>query len=125
MASRQWVRIDTAYLRNPKVLRSGRDGAVLHLAAILYLGEHRIDTGLLPPEAVELVVRDAGLRRPEQVIDALVKAGLWHTDTLGGGYLVHDYGETNGAQSEAGQDRERKRRERERSRQRRDGDEYE
>lgn len=112
MAGTQWVRLDVGYLRNPKVLAVGRDGAVVHLAAILYLGEHRIDSGLLPPEALDLVVHAAGVRRPEPVVAALVKAGLWHPRSSGG-YLVHDYSETNGAASEAAAARERKRRWRE------------
>lgn len=116
MASRMWVRIDTAYLRNPKVVRAGRDAAVLHLASILYLGEHRIETGLLPPEALPFIVHDAGLRRPDPAIAALVKAGLWHPDALGGGYLVHDYGETNGEASASAAAKDRKRRWRERER---------
>jgi hypothetical protein len=122
MASRQWVRVDVAYFRNPKVLRVGTDGALLHLAAILYLGEHRLDTGLLPAEAVALLIRDVGVRKADLVVRDLVRHGLWH-ELGGGGYIVHDYGETNGEASEAAQDRERKRRERDRSRRRREDDE--
>lgn len=125
MASRQWVRVDVAYFRNPKILRVGTEGALLHLAAILYLGEHRRDTGLLPSEAVALIIRDVGVRRADVVVASLVRHGLWHEEPVGGGYVVHDYGETNGAESEAALDRERKRRERYRSRRRRDEDDDE
>jgi hypothetical protein len=114
VSSSQWVRIDVGYLRNPKVRRVGRDGRDLHLAAILYLGEHRIDSGLLPPEGLEVVARDAGIRRPDQVVQALVKHGLWHCEPLTGGFVVHDYDTTNGNQSQAAAAKERKRRERER-----------
>ena len=123
MASRQWVRIDTAYFRNPKVLRVGTDGALLHLAAILYLGEHRLDTGFLPPEAVALIIRDVGVRRADVVVASLVRHGLWHDVPVGGGYVVHDYDETNGGASEAAADRDRKRRERDRGRRRREDEE--
>lgn len=109
----QWVRLDCGYLRNPKVRRVGRDGAVLHLAAILYLGEHGIDSGLLPPEALELITRDARLRKPDPVIDVLVRHGLWHPSAEGG-FVVHDYDEANGAASDARKARDRKRRWRER-----------
>lgn len=116
MSGTQWVRLDVQYLRNPKVRRVSEAGVLLHLAAILYLGGHRIDTGLLPPEALPLVAVDARVpaRRVEVVVGELVKAGLWHPETLGGGYLVHDYDETNGAASEAAAARDRKRRWRER-----------
>lgn len=122
MAGTQWVRIDTGYLRNPKVQRVGRDGMVLHLAAILYLGEHRIDSGLLPPEALPFLALEARLRRAEPVVAALCKHGLWHPSDEGG-FIVHDYDETNGEASDAWHDRERRRRERDRSRRRRDEDE--
>ena len=114
MAGTQWVRVDVGYLRNPKVRRAGNDGALLHLAAILYLGEHQLNNGLLPPEALELMVTDTRIRRPDPVIDRLVKNGLWHPD-LGGGYLIHHYAETNGDASRASADKERKRLWRERN----------
>jgi len=122
MAGTQWVRIDAGYLRNPKVRRVGRDGALLHLSAILYLGEHRIDSGLLPPEALDVITPPAYLRRPDATIARLVKAGLWHPD-MSGGFLVHDYDELNGEASEAARDRYRRARERARSRRRREAEE--
>jgi len=119
MAGAQWVRIDTAYLWNPKVRRAGRDGALLHLAAILYLGAHRIDSGLLPPEALPVIAPSAYVSRVDPVVARLVKVGLWHPD-LSGGFLVHDYDELNGLSSEAWRDRDRRRRERERAKRRRE-----
>lgn len=110
----QWVRIDVGYLRNPKVRRVGRDGALLHLASVLYLGGHRIDTGVLPPEALPFVTGEAFLRRADPTVEALVRHGLWVPTLEGGGFVVHDYDETNGAASEAHAARERKRRWRER-----------
>lgn len=118
MSGSQWVRIDCGYLTNPKIRRVSRDAVDLHLAGILYLGGHRIDTGLLPPEALEIVALNARLRRVEPVVAELVKHGLWHPAT-DGGYVVHDYAETNGDASEAAAARDRKRRWKER---RDDGD---
>jgi len=113
MAGTQWVRVDVGYLRTPKVQPVGLNGAPLHLPAILYLGEHRIDSGLLPPEALPFVALDAGVRRTEPVIADLVECGLWHPSTKGG-FVIHDYSETNGSASEASAARDRKRRWRER-----------
>lgn len=111
MAGAQWVRLDVGYFTNPKVLRVGRDGAVMHLAAICYLGAHRIDTGLLPPEAVDVVARQAHIRRSSDVLDRLVAHGLWHP-SMTGGYVVHDYDTTNGHASPVASARERQRRHR-------------
>jgi hypothetical protein len=114
MAGTQWVRVDVGYLRNPKVRRAGRDAALMHLAAIFYLGEHRIDSGLLPPEALAFVAAEAHVRQPGRVIERLVKHGLWHPD-LGGGFLIHHYAETNGEASEAAANRYRQQKWRERN----------
>lgn len=112
MSGTHWVRIDAGYFSNPKVLRAGRDGAVLHLAAICYLARHDLDDGLLPVEAVDLLALDAGVRRVEQVVASLVKAGLWHGGDYGGDYLVHDYDALNGNRSAAYREKQRSRRRR-------------
>lgn len=114
MAGSQWVRIDVGYLRNPKVRRVGRDATLMHLASVLYLGGHRIDDGLLPPEALPFVTGEAFLRKPDDAIAALVEHGLWVPTPDGAGFVVHDYDETNGAASEAAAARDRKRRWRDR-----------
>ena len=113
MSGAQWVRLDVGYLSNPKVRRAGRDGALLHLAAICYLADHELDDGLLPPEAVAVLTPLAYVRHVDAVVERLVKAELWHP-SLAGGYLIHDYDALNGAESPAVRARQRQRRKRER-----------
>lgn len=112
MAGAAWVRLDTGYFSNPKILRAGTDGALLHLAAICYLGAHELDAGVLPAEALELVASSVRVRRPRDVVGRLVETGLWHAHD--GGWLVHHYAVMNGENSEAVAARRRQRRKRER-----------
>ena len=111
MSGSQWVRIDVGYLTNPKIRRAGRDAALLHLAAVCYLGAHENENGLLPPEALELLAPQCYIRHVEPVIERLVKNGLWHP-SLDGGFLIHDYDLLNGAKSEAAGARRRQRKRR-------------
>ena len=121
MAGTHWVRLDVGYFTHPKILRAGTDGALLHLAAICYLGGHQIENGVLPAEAVDTLAKSVRVRHPDQVVTRLVKCGLWHEHDRD--WLIHDYDVTNGAASEAWRDRDRKRRERDRARRRRDASE--
>ena len=114
MAGQQWVRLDVGYFSNPKVLRAGKDAALLHLAAICYLGAHEIDSGILQQDAVRVLVACVNVRGKEAVAQ-LQKCGLWHPSD-DGGWIVHDYDVTNGGRSEAAYARERQRRRRARQR---------
>jgi len=114
MAGASWVRIDTNYLANSKMRRAGRDGTLLHLASVLYCGDHAIDDGIVPAEVLPLLGWQSYVRNVEQVGQSLIKAGLWVP--LDEGVLVHDYDQVNGVESSAWRDRERKRRDRERKR---------
>jgi hypothetical protein len=78
MAGAAWVRLDTGYFSNPKILRAGTDGALLHLAAICYLGAHELDSGVLPAEALELVAAAARVKRPYDLVRRLVDLRLFH-----------------------------------------------
>lgn len=120
MAGQSWVRLDTSYFTNPKVLRAGSDGALLHLAAICYLGAHELDAGVLPAEAVELVASSVRVRRPDQVVQRLVDARLWHEHA--DGWLVHHYDVMNGENSEAAAARRRQRLKRARDRKKREAE---
>jgi hypothetical protein len=108
MAGPQWVRLDVGYFSNPKVLRAGRDAAMLHLAAVCYLGAHELDDGILPAEAVQPLVSLVRVSRSGETLDRLVKCGLWHRAD-DGGFIVHDYDVMNGARSEAAAARQRQR----------------
>lgn len=110
MAGTSWVRLDTGYFTNPKVLRAGNDGALLHLAAICYLGAHELDHGVLPAEALDLVAAGARVKNPTKVAARLIDCNLWHiVDT---GYLIHHYDVMNGENSEAAAARRRQRKRR-------------
>lgn len=121
MAGTSWVRLDTGYFTNPKILRAGTDGALLHLAAICYLGAHELDHGILPAEAVDLVAASARIKNPCKVVARLIDARLWHV--ADGGFLVHHYDVMNGENSEAFAARARQRRQRARNRARREAEE--
>jgi hypothetical protein len=119
MAGAAWVRLDTGYFSNPKILRAGTDGALLHLAAICYLGAHELDSGVLPAEALELVASSVRVKRPHDVVRRLVDGALWHTHE--GGWLIHHYDVMNGENSEAAAARRRKQAQRKRDAKRREG----
>ncbi len=108
MAGPQWVRLDVGYFSNPKVLRAGRDAALMHLSAVCYLGAHELDTGILPAEAVPVLAALVKVQRPTDVVERLVKHGLWHYSDAGG-FIVHDYDVMNGGRSEAAASRRRQR----------------
>ena len=113
MAGPSWIRLDTGYLTNPKMRRLDDRALLLHLASVLYLGAHGIDSGLLPADCVELLRQPARVRGPmAPVVRRLLDAGLWHEALGGTAYLVHDYDELNGTRSTAYRDRMRKRAER-------------
>ena len=112
MAGPTWVRLDTGYFTNPKVLRAGTDAALLHLAAICYLGAHQLNSGVLSVEAVDLLVSTVRLRKRDAVVAQLVAVGLWHEQP--DGWQVHHYDLMNGDSSEAASARRRQREKRER-----------
>jgi hypothetical protein len=117
MAAQSWVRLDVAYFRNAKIRRAGIDAALLHLAAICYLGDHRnqrTESGILPADVIDLLAAEVRLRNPERVVGRLVKNELWHEH--GGDWLVHDYDTANGDRSDAAAARERQRNNRNRNR---------
>jgi len=113
MAGTQWARLDVGYLSNPKTSRVSVNALLLHLASVLYLAAHGIESGLLPPEALPYLKVSARIRGDVgPAVDQLVKQGLWHPN-MEGGFLVHDYRQFNGAESGAVKARERQRRYRE------------
>lgn len=91
MAGTRWVKIDTSYLRNPKVTGVPAPAVLLHLASILWVADQLTD-GNIPRHAIdELAVharipRSSALRRA----DELVGADLWETNGTTGWHL-HDF----------------------------------
>ena len=108
MSGQQWIRVDVGYFSNPKILRAGPTAAMLHLAAVCYLGAHELDDGILPAEAVHSLTTLVGVKRPGDVIERLTKNALWHQSD-DGGYIIHDYDKLNGGKGEAAASRRRQR----------------
>ena len=84
----QWVRLDTQFAHNPKVLELTGNGrwraAFVYVAGLAYAGSQGTD-GYLPEACLPFIhatKRDA--------VD-LVKAGLWHTDM--GGWKINGWAE--------------------------------
>lgn len=84
-----WVRLDTAFPRNHKLLallggREGHRAAVVYVCGLAYAGEQGTD-GFIPREALGLL--------HGRLLDArrLVDAGLWHAEA--GGWLINDWRE--------------------------------
>jgi hypothetical protein len=93
MAGTRWVKIDTSYLRNPKIVSVSTP--LLHLASILWTAEQLTD-GEIPARTLrELGVQarvssTAAIRRRA---DELVEHGLWIPN--GAGWHLHDFEEMN------------------------------
>jgi len=121
MAGPTWVRLDVGYFLNRKILRAGPDAALLHLAAICYLGAEESDAGIVPAEIVGVLAKLTKIRQPAPVVERLVKYGLWHPADAGD-FIVHDWDITNGGKSEAAYARARQRKHRARQRATENGD---
>lgn len=83
-----WVRLDTQFPSNPKVLELTAAGrwraAFVYVTGLAYAGQHGTD-GYLPETCLPFIhatKRDAA---------DLVKAGLWHTDM--GGWSINGWSE--------------------------------
>lgn len=94
MAGTRWARIDTAYLRNPKITALSQSATLLHLASILWTAEHLTD-GHIPRTALpELgLLSNVSRQWVERRSNELVKAGLWTPS--GGDWYIHDFAEMN------------------------------
>lgn len=83
-----WVRLDTQFPSNPKVLELTRDGkwraAFVYIAGLTYAGQHCTD-GYIPETAMPFI------HATRTTASELVKVGLWHPDV--GGWRVNDWEE--------------------------------
>jgi hypothetical protein len=82
-----WVRLATAFPRNPKVLdvlaeKDGHRTIVAYLFGLAYAGDMETD-GFIPAESLGTF----GARQADA--DRLVAAGLWQAER--GGWSVHDW----------------------------------
>ena len=83
-----WVRLDTNFPDNPKILRliknSGKGSGFTYLCSLAYSGRHQTD-GLIPEAALP------SIHATKRDIKAIVEAGLWvKTDD---GFLIPDWAE--------------------------------
>jgi len=96
MAGTRWVKIDTSYLRNPKIIAVSSDAMMLHFASILWTADQLTD-GEIPKHALDDVAHMARIKRPSaarRAVDELVDvdvtaAGLYVPN--GGGWRLHDF----------------------------------
>jgi len=88
MMALPWVRLDTQFGHNPKVLilieAKAHAALVSYVCGLGYAGAHGTD-GFIPTAALPFL--HATKRHAKQLVDA----GLWH-DTVGG-YLINDWDE--------------------------------
>lgn len=89
MSGLAWIRLDTGWPRNPKILAllSDKDGyraAVVYISGLAYSGEQGTD-GYIPQIAL------ASLHGRPSDAERLVKVGLWVA--LDHGYQVNDWAE--------------------------------
>jgi hypothetical protein len=96
MAGTRWVKIDTSYLRNPKITAVSTHAVLLHLASILWTGDQLTD-GHIPPHALPELGLAARVPHRTGVLDKradeLVKQHLWVPN--GRGFELHDFAEMN------------------------------
>jgi hypothetical protein len=109
----RWVRLDSGYFENPKVMVAGRDGRALHIASICWSGSQLTD-GHVPEAAAAPLLSKAGVRRG--AVEAVVEAGLWVPN--GDGWDICGYLERNPSATDVEEDREQWRRRQRRARQR-------
>jgi hypothetical protein len=107
MAGTRWVKIDTSYLRNPKVLAVSADAVLLHLASILWTADQLTD-GNIPAHALADLAHMARIpaRTAPRRADELVKAVLWEGN--GTGWHLHDFEAMNRQALRANVERQRR-----------------
>lgn len=101
-----WVKVDVAYLRNPKMRAVSPDARLLHLASILWTAEHLTD-GILPRAVLRDLADTAQIDRRWASRRALelVGARLW--DDACEAWIVHDFAWHNPTSTRANVEHER------------------
>lgn len=85
-----WVKLDTSYLRHPKLQAVSVHARLLHLSSILWTAEHQTD-GFVARMHVAAITSAFTLRhdRAQRWVDELVAVALW--DERPDGWHVHDF----------------------------------
>lgn len=102
MAGTRWVRLDVDYFKNPKVLRVGTRGALLHLVSICWSASQLTD-GHIPATAVPMLCHEAGV--PSTTPSRLVEASLWMPTEHD--FYIKDYLDMNPSRGDIEAERER------------------
>lgn len=94
-----WVRLDDAWLHNPKVRKAGLFGRALYLAAICYSHRQNSD-GEIDADVIDLLAAEAGLtmEQANEAATRLMEVGLF--DRRASGWHVHDYEEAQDTKAE-------------------------
>ena len=102
----EWVRLDTAFPRNPKILELEYMNAwraiTVYVCGLAYSGEQGLD-GFIPDRAMRTVYAT------KKEIEQLLEVGLWHRDDRGGGYDINDWHDYQPSAEQAERRREKAR----------------
>lgn len=88
-----WAPIPTDFFRIPAVIHVGKDGGMIHMAAILYLYDQELLDGVLPVGVVRMLC--PGIKQPERAVRTLLtkalpgETPLWQQ--VDGGYFLTDW----------------------------------
>jgi hypothetical protein len=83
-----WVKLDDAFLNNPKVMLAGLNGRALFLAGLCFSSSGLTD-GFIPRTAVAKLAALSDVARPTTATQRLLAVGLW--EEVPGGFRIHDY----------------------------------
>ena len=104
-----WAKIDTSWLRNPKVAPLCDQAKLLHVASILWTAEHLTD-GYIAATSLRQLCDSVPIGQRWQLLRAqqLSEAGLWDpVPEPRGGWVIHDYTVHNKAATRANVERNR------------------
>jgi hypothetical protein len=75
-AGETWCAVSVRFYDDPKMVRAGRDGRDLYLAALCWSVSQETD-GLIPRETLGLLGYKAGVPDVDRAVDVLIEVGAW------------------------------------------------
>jgi hypothetical protein len=90
MAGTRWVKVDTSYLRNPKITALSSQAVLLHLASILWTADQLTD-GVIYDRTVTELAHAARIPKGQVArrVTELEESNLWERN--GVGWYLHDF----------------------------------